>query len=50
MTILKEVSVVLTREEIESKDDIEIKLHVHSDDDPENKEGVTYTITYPKEK
>ena len=48
-TIIKEANILLTEEEINSPDPIEIKLHVHSDDDPNNEEGITYTITYPKE-
>ena len=46
--IVKEVHIPLTQEEIDSPLDIEIKVHVHKDKDPENKGGVTYTITYPK--
>lgn len=46
--IVKEVTLVLTNEEIESPNDIEIKFSVHSEDDPNNEEGVTYTITLPK--
>ena len=46
--ILKEVSVVLTEEEIHSPTPIEIRLHVHSELDPNNEEGVLYTIEYPK--
>jgi hypothetical protein len=46
--IIKEVKLVLTEEEINSPDDIEIKFHVHSESDPKNEEGVTYTISYPK--
>ena len=48
--ITKEVKLVLTKEEINSPEDIEIKFHVQSETDPNNEEGVTYTITYPKEK
>jgi len=47
--IVKQVGVILTQEEIDSPDPIEIKLHVHKVTDPGNKDGVTYTITYPKE-
>lgn len=50
MTIKKEVSLVLTEQEILSSQDIEIKFHIHSEKDPNNEEGVTYTITYPKNK
>lgn len=46
--ILKEVKVVLTEEEINSSEDIKIVLHVLSEKDPNNEEGVTYSITYPK--
>lgn len=46
--IEKEVRLVLTEDEINSSEDIEIKFHVHSEIDPNNKEGVTYTIKYPK--
>jgi hypothetical protein len=46
--IIKEVRLILTEEEINSPDTIEIKLHVSSETDPQNEEGVTYTITYPK--
>lgn len=48
MTIQKNVNVILTESEINSPYDIEIKLHVHSEEDVDNKEGLTYTITYPK--
>ena len=48
--IIKEVTLVLTETEINSPDDIEIKFHIHSEIDPKNEEGVTYTITYPKKK
>ena len=48
--IRKELKIVLTKEEIESPEDIEMLVHVMSEDDPDNEEGVTYTITYPKEK
>ena len=48
--ITKEVSLILTQEEIDSPEDIQIKFHVHSETDPKNEEGVTYTITYPKNK
>ena len=46
--ITKTVNVVLTEEEIKSSEPIEIKLNVHSIEDPKNEEGVTYTIEYPK--
>ena len=46
--IIKEVKVILTEEEINSSSPIEIKIHVSSENDPQNEEGVTYTITYPK--
>jgi hypothetical protein len=46
--INKEISLVLTQAEIDSPEDIRIKIHVHSEDDSNNEEGVTYTITYPK--
>lgn len=46
--INKEISIVLTQAEIDSPEDIQIKFHLHSEDDPNNEEGVTYTITYPK--
>ncbi len=46
--IIKEVTIVLTEEEINSPEEIQMKFHVHSEDDPTNEEGVTYTITYPK--
>lgn len=48
MAIEKIVSIVLTEEEINSPEDIEIQVNVHSEKDPDNEEGVTYTITYPK--
>lgn len=48
MAIKKKVSVVLTDEEVNSPEDIEIELNVHTEDDPDNEEGVTYTITYTK--
>ena len=48
--ILKEIHVVLTEAEIESPDDIKILIHVHESTDPNNEEGVTYTIEYPKNK
>jgi hypothetical protein len=47
MNIIKEVEVVLTKEEIDSPRDIQILIHVMSED-LENEESVTYTITYPK--
>lgn len=47
--ITKEVTVVLTEDEINSDEPVEIKLHVHSEDDPDNEEGISYTITYPKQ-
>ena len=46
--ITKNVSIILTDAEIESSEDIEIQINIHSETDPENEEGVTYTITYPK--
>jgi hypothetical protein len=46
--INKEISIVLTQAEIDSPEDIQIKFHVHSEDDLDNEEGVTYTIMYPK--
>jgi hypothetical protein len=46
--INKEISLVLTQAEIDSPEDIQIKFHIYSETDPNNKEGVTYTITYPK--
>lgn len=46
--ITKEIHLSLTKEEIDSPKDIEIKFHVHEEEDPENREGVTYTIKYPK--
>jgi hypothetical protein len=48
--INKEIFLILTQAEIDSSEDIQIKFNVHSEDDPNNKEGVTYTITYPKTK
>jgi len=47
--IKKEIFLVLTQAEINSPEDIQIKFHIHSENDPDNEEGVTYTITYPKE-
>ena len=46
--ITKIVNLILTEKEINSKEDIEIKFNVFSEKDPKNKEGVTYTIKYPK--
>ena len=46
--INKEISLVFTQAEIDSPEAIRIKIHVHSEDDPNNEEGLTYTITYPK--
>ena len=46
--INKEITLVLTQAEIDSPEDIQIKFHVYSEDDPNNEEGITYTITYPK--
>tara|TARA_B110000503_G_C6898413_1_gene309679 strand:+ start:236 stop:388 length:153 start_codon:yes stop_codon:yes gene_type:complete len=46
--IMKSVDIVLTEEEINSVNDIEIKLNIYSEKDPNNEEGVTYTINYPK--
>ena len=46
--INKEISIVLTQAEIDSPEDIQIKFHVYSETDPDNEEGVTYTINYPK--
>lgn len=43
--ITKEVTVTLTKEEVDSPEPIEIKLNVTDD----SGEVVTYTITYPKE-
>jgi hypothetical protein len=43
-TIVKEVKVVLTKEEIESPNPIQIILTVKD----EEGESVSYTITYPK--
>jgi hypothetical protein len=48
--IHKEVKLILTEEEINSPETIVIKFHVCSEIDPNNEDGVTYTITYPKEK
>ena len=47
-TIIKSVDMVLTEEEINSVKDIEIKLNIYSEKDPNNEEGVTYIIIYPK--
>jgi len=47
--IKKEIFLVLTQAEINSPEDIQIKFHIHSQNDPDNEEGITYTITYPKE-
>lgn len=44
--IVKEVTVQLTQAEIDSPEDIEMKIHLLG---PGEGEGVTYTITYPKE-
>ena len=44
-TILKEVEVILTKEEIESPNPIQIVLTISD----EEGESVSYTITYPKE-
>ena len=46
--INREITLVLTQAEIDSPEDIQIKFHLHSEDDPNNEEGVTYTINYPK--
>lgn len=46
--ITKKVKVILTEEEINSPEPIEIVLDVCSEIDPNNEEGVTYTIEYPK--
>lgn len=48
MAIKKIIDITLTREEIESLEEIVIEVGVHSEEDPDNEEGVTYTITYPK--
>ena len=48
--IIKKVSLVLTEKEINSERPIQIIFDVHSENDMKNKEGVTYTITYPKTK
>lgn len=48
-TILKELHIVLSEAEINSIDDIEMRIHVHSEKDPDNTDGVTYIITYPKD-
>ena len=34
--INKEISIVLTQAEIDSPEDIQIKFHLHSEDDPNN--------------
>ncbi len=46
--IIKDVFLSLTEEEINSPEEIEIRFHVHSETDPKNEDGVTYTINYPK--
>ena len=46
--INREITLVLTQAEIDSPEDIQIKFHVYSETDPDNEEGVTYTIMYPK--
>jgi len=46
--INKEITLVLTQAEIDSSEDIQIRFNVYSETDPNNEEGVTYTITYPK--
>lgn len=46
--ITKEITLVLTQSEIDSPENIEIKFSIHNENDPNNEEGVTYTITYPK--
>jgi len=48
--ISKEIRILLTQDEIDSPEVIEMKVHVMNEKDPNNEEGVTYTITYPKEK
>lgn len=48
MKIEKEIKLFLTQKEIDSPLPIVIKLHVSEEGDPDNEEGVTYTITYPK--
>lgn len=45
--IKKEVVLVLTEDEINSPEDIEIKLVVQPKEDPEEK--IIYTITYAKD-
>lgn len=45
--IVKEISIPLTEEEINSSEDVEIHLTVFSVSEPED--SVTYTITYPKQ-
>lgn len=50
--IVKETTIILSKEEIESPIDIELKFNVISEegylDEEGNKLDITYTITYPK--
>ena len=48
MSITKEINIVIKMDEIESLEDIKIFINVMSENDLNNEEGVTYTITYDK--
>lgn len=45
--ITKTIDVIITEDEINSPEPIEIKIRVYAEDDHDNPE-VTYTIKYPK--
>ncbi len=48
MDIIKKIKVILTKEEIESPDDIKMIFQVREEGEEGDDEGVDYTVTYPK--
>lgn len=47
MAIEKHVHITITQAEIDSSEDVIIKLHLDSDD-PKEEDGIIYTVKYPK--
>lgn len=45
--IVKETTINITQEDIDSTEDIEVRIHVNGPTGPDD--GATYVITYPKE-
>lgn len=43
----KHITLILTQEEIDSSEPIEVKVHIRTEDETDE-EGINYTIKYPK--